>query len=99
MVFLHFKDSSGHLLAGVRVHVEGTTSGEFTSDGEGVVRLPSMRDGAYHLKFEKMGFTTKEQDLTLRGGQPDVIAVALSEASWPHTPTGRNTTRVRPPLP
>jgi mannose-6-phosphate isomerase-like protein (cupin superfamily) len=87
MVFLHFKDTSGHLLAGVRVQVDGTTSGEFTSDGEGVVRLPSMRDGAYHLKFEKMGFTPKEQDLTLRGGQPDVIAVALSAATTPE-PSG-----------
>jgi mannose-6-phosphate isomerase-like protein (cupin superfamily) len=93
MVFLHFKDSSGHLLAGVRVHVEGTTSGEFTSDGEGVVRLPSMRDGAYHLRFEKMGFTTKEQDLTLRAGQPDVIAVALSEATTPEPPGARGPAR------
>jgi hypothetical protein len=40
MVFLHIKDTSGHLLAGVRVQVDGTSSGEFTSDGEGVVRLP-----------------------------------------------------------
>jgi mannose-6-phosphate isomerase-like protein (cupin superfamily) len=93
MVFLHFKDTSGHLLAGVRVQVEGTTSGEFTSDGEGVVRLPSMRDGAYHLRFEKMGFTTKEQDLTLRAGQPDVIAVALDEATTPEPPGARGPAR------
>ena len=93
MVFLHFKDDTGHLLAGVRVQVDGTTSGEFTSDGEGSVRLPSMRDGVYHLKFEKMGFTTKEQDLTLRGGQPDVIAVSLSAATTPEPPGPRGSAR------
>ena len=103
MVFLHIKDTSGHLLAGVRVQVDGTSSGEFTSDGEGVVRLPSMRDGAYHLRFEKMGFTTKEQDLTLRAGQPDVIAVALSAATTPEPPGARGPARadalVTPPAP
>jgi mannose-6-phosphate isomerase-like protein (cupin superfamily) len=108
MVFLHFKDTSGHLLAGVRVQVQvdgtTTTSGEFTSDGEGVVRLPSMRDGAYHLRFEKMGFATKDQDLTLRGGQPDVIAVALSAATTPEPPGARGPARadgvlVTPPVP
>jgi mannose-6-phosphate isomerase-like protein (cupin superfamily) len=87
MVFLHVRDASGHVLSGVRVQVAGTASGEFTTDGEGVARLPSMRDGAYHLRFERMGFTTQERDVTLRGGQPDVIDVALSPASAPE-PTG-----------
>jgi mannose-6-phosphate isomerase-like protein (cupin superfamily) len=104
MVFLHVRDTSGHVLAGVRVQVDGTSSGEFTTDGEGVVRLPSMRDGAYLLRFERTGFTTLERDVTLRGGQPDVIAVALSAAPTPEPPGARGPGRsdailVTPPVP
>jgi mannose-6-phosphate isomerase-like protein (cupin superfamily) len=104
MIFLHVRDTSGHVLGGVRVQVDGTASGEFTTDGEGVVRLPSMRDGAYHLRFERMGFSTVERDLTLRGGQPDVIEVALSAATTPEPAGARGPGRadavvVTPPVP
>src|SRR5262249_9124588 len=50
LVFVHIRDSGGHLLRGVSVTVNGPTSGEFTTDVEGVVRLQSMRDGVYHLR-------------------------------------------------
>jgi mannose-6-phosphate isomerase-like protein (cupin superfamily) len=80
MVFVHVRDTSGHPLAGVRLQVDGAASGEFTTDGEGVVRLSSMRDGAYHLRFERKGFIELERELSLRGGQPDVIDVALAVA-------------------
>jgi mannose-6-phosphate isomerase-like protein (cupin superfamily) len=103
MVFIHVRDASGHVLSGVSVQVAGTASGEFTTDGEGVARLPSMRDGAYHLRFERMGFTTQERDVTLRGGQPDVIDVALSPASAPEPAGARGTGRadavLAPPAP
>jgi mannose-6-phosphate isomerase-like protein (cupin superfamily) len=104
MIFLHVRDTSGHVLGGVRVQVQGTASGEFTTDGEGVVRLPSMRDGAYHLRFERMGFSTVERDVTLRGGQPDVIEVALSVATTPEPAGARGPGRadavpVTPPAP
>jgi mannose-6-phosphate isomerase-like protein (cupin superfamily) len=104
MVFLHVRDASGHVLGGVRVQVDGTSSGEFTTDGEGVVRLPSMRDGAYHLRFERTGFTTLERDVTLRGGQPDVIAVALSLVPAPEPAGARGPGRAdavlaTPPVP
>jgi mannose-6-phosphate isomerase-like protein (cupin superfamily) len=89
-VFLHVRDTSARPLAGVRVLVDGTTSGEFTTDGEGVVRLQSMRDGPYHLRFEKEEFVAQERDLTLRRGEPDVIEVALAAAPPPPAP---------PPLP
>jgi mannose-6-phosphate isomerase-like protein (cupin superfamily) len=93
MVFVHVRDSGGHPLTGVRVLVDGTTSGQFTTDDEGVVRLPSMRDGPYHLRFEKNEFIATERDLTLRGGQPDVIDVALGTA--PPTPPAAP----KPPVP
>src|ERR1700682_5574521 len=104
MVFLHVRDTSGHVLAGVRVQVDGTVKGEVTTDGEGVARLPSMRDGAYHLRFERTGFTTQERDLSLRGGQPDVIEVALSAVPAPEPPGARGPGRAdavvaAPPVP
>src|SRR5215469_4533982 len=73
LVFLHVRDSGGRLLGGVRVTVDGPTSGEFTTDAEGVVRLQSVRDGVYRLRFEKTGFVAEERTVTIRGGQPDVI--------------------------
>jgi mannose-6-phosphate isomerase-like protein (cupin superfamily) len=85
-VFLHVRDTGGHVLAGVRVQMDGTTGGEFTTDGEGVVRLLSMRDGTYHLRFERSGFATQERELILRRGQPDVIDVALSVPAPPEAP-------------
>ena len=83
MVFVHVKDASGHPLPGVRLLLAGTAGGEFTTDDEGVVRIPSMHDGPYHLRFEKKEFIATERDLTLRGGQPDVIDVALGAAPPP----------------
>jgi quercetin dioxygenase-like cupin family protein len=80
LVFVHVRDASGHPLAGVSVLLDGLSSGEFATDGEGVVRIQAMRDGGYHLKFERQGYTTQERDLTLRRGQPDVIDVALADA-------------------
>jgi len=85
-VFVHVRDAGAHPLVGVRVVVDGTASGEFTTDGEGVVRLQSMRDGPYHLRFEKQEFIAQERDLTLRRGEPDVIDVALVAAPPPAAP-------------
>jgi mannose-6-phosphate isomerase-like protein (cupin superfamily) len=62
-----------------------------------------MRDGAYHLRFERMGFSTQERDLTLRGGQPDVIEVALSAATTsepgPRGPGRADAVLATPPAP
>jgi mannose-6-phosphate isomerase-like protein (cupin superfamily) len=97
MVFVHVKDTSGHPLPGVRLLLAGTATGEFTTDDEGVVRIPSMRDGPYHLRFERKEFIATDRDLTLRGGQPDVIDVALAAAPPPPPPAPPRST-VPPPL-
>src|SRR4051794_31893283 len=56
MVFIHIRTPDGRALSGVHVVLSGAASHEFTADFEGVVRLPSMADGAYHLRFEREGF-------------------------------------------
>jgi mannose-6-phosphate isomerase-like protein (cupin superfamily) len=86
MVFVHVKDTGGHPLPGVHVLLAGTVTGEFTTDDEGVVRLQSLRDGAYHLRFERSEFIAQERDVTLKRGQPDVIEVALDAAPPPEPP-------------
>ena len=73
-------------MSGVHVQVSGASTGQFTTDIEGTVRLPSMRDGSYHLLFERGGFTAVQRELTLRGGRPDVIDVVLSIAPPPEPP-------------
>jgi len=78
MVFVHVRDMNGRSLAGVRVVLDGPISGEFTTDVEGVIRLRSMRDGTYHLRFDRKGFSSQERELTIRGGQPDVVDITLS---------------------
>jgi mannose-6-phosphate isomerase-like protein (cupin superfamily) len=99
LVFVHVRDTSGHPLADVRLRVYGTTSGEFTTDGEGVIRLKSMRDGGYFLRFEKEGLTTLERELTLRRGQPDVIEVTLNAVPPPEPPAPPSPPPPAPPPP
>src|SRR6266849_4692409 len=80
MVFVRVRDTNGRSLAGVRLVMDGATPGEFTTDVEGVIRLRSMQDGAYHLRFDRKGFSSQERELTIRGGQPDVVDITLSVA-------------------
>ena len=87
-------------MAGVQVQVSGASTGQFTTDIEGTVRLPSMRDGSYHLLFERNGFTAVQRELTLRGGRPDVIDVVLSIVPAPEPPVlPEPTSQPLPPAP
>jgi mannose-6-phosphate isomerase-like protein (cupin superfamily) len=81
MVFVHVKNAMGRPMMGVHLVVSGASAGEFTTDVEGTIRLRSMKDGAYHLRFEREGFVPLQHELTLRAGEPDVIDVVLSVAA------------------
>src|SRR5436190_6836978 len=72
VVFVHVRNSTGSPLASVHVIVSGAAKRDIVTDDEGVVRLQSMADGAYHLRFESTGFVPLERDLTLKGGLPDL---------------------------
>ena len=83
MVFVRVRNSEGRPLAGVHVVVSGAATRDMTTDFEGLVRLPTMADGAYHVRFDREGFVSLEQDLTLKGGQPEVVNVVLNAAPAP----------------
>jgi mannose-6-phosphate isomerase-like protein (cupin superfamily) len=78
MVFVHVTNTAGRPVPDVRLQIDGVMPGQFKTDIEGTIRLTAMRDGAYHLRFEKAGFSAMERALTLRGGQPDVLNVVLT---------------------
>ena len=86
MVFVRVRNAEGRPLPGVHVVMSGAASRDLTTDFEGLIRLSSMADGAYHLLFEREDFMTLEQDLTLKRGLPDVLNVTLSEAPPPEPP-------------
>ncbi len=86
MVFVHVRNSDGRPLPEAHVVVTGAASRDMTTDYEGIVRLQSMADGAYHLHFEREGFVGLDKDLTLKGGLPDVLDVALTAAPPPEPP-------------
>ncbi|HWW82950.1 MAG TPA: carboxypeptidase regulatory-like domain-containing protein [Vicinamibacterales bacterium] len=78
MVFVHVKNTAGRPLPDVRLQMDGATPGQFKTDIEGTIRLTAMRDGSYHLHFERPGYSVMERSLTLHGGQPDVVDVVLT---------------------
>jgi mannose-6-phosphate isomerase-like protein (cupin superfamily) len=83
MVFVHVRNSEGRPLSGVHVVVSGAATRDMTTDFEGIVRLPTMADGAYHVRFDREGFVSLEQDLTLKAGQPEVVNVVLDVVPAP----------------
>jgi len=86
MVFVHVRNSEGRPLSGVHVVVSGVAARDMTTDFEGIVRLQSMADGVYHVRFDREGFVSLEQDLTLKAGQPEVVNVVLNAAPEPPPP-------------
>jgi mannose-6-phosphate isomerase-like protein (cupin superfamily) len=77
------RDRSGTPLPGARILVSGPMTREATSGPNGTAAFAGLRDGPYRLRFEHEGFITLERELTVRGGQPAIIDVALDPAPPP----------------
>jgi len=86
LVFVRVRDNNNRPIDSVRLQMFGPANGEFMTDGEGVIRLKSLRDGMYLFRFEKEGLATFEKQLSFRGGQPDVVNIVLSPAPPPEPP-------------
>jgi Carboxypeptidase regulatory-like domain/Cupin domain len=80
------RDQNGESLAGVRVTLSGTSSGEFTTGAAGTAIIPDLKPGPYRLRLEHDGFVTLEREFTLASGAWNPIDVVLSAAPPPPPP-------------
>ena len=81
---VHSDDGAG--IGEAHVVLSGDASGEFTTGGAGTAILPRLTDGTYHLRIERSGFITLEQDFTVHNGAPAVVDVTLHTAPAPPPP-------------
>jgi mannose-6-phosphate isomerase-like protein (cupin superfamily) len=79
-------DRSGNPLADVEVAVSGPSDRAGKTDANGTLAYKGMGAGTYRLRFAHEGFITLEREVTLRGGTPGRVDVALSVAPKPADP-------------
>jgi mannose-6-phosphate isomerase-like protein (cupin superfamily) len=79
-------DRSGNALADVEVTVSGPSDRAGKTDANGTLAYKGMGAGTYRLRFAHEGFITLEREVTLRGGTPGRVDVALSVAPKPVEP-------------
>lgn len=72
--------AKGIPLAGVQIHVEGTSFGTL-SDEKGRYSLPSVPAGPHRLRVIHLGFGTVTQDITVAPGQRVTADFALHETA------------------
>ena len=46
----------------------------------GIARFLTVKPGDYHLRFDRDGFVSLERDLTVKGGAPVDLEIALADA-------------------
>jgi hypothetical protein len=85
-VRLSVKDQNGGSLAGVRLVVSGSASGEFTTGAAGTAILPIPKAGVVRVRCEHDGFVTLEREFTASNGAWNPIEVVLNEAPAPPPP-------------
>ena len=85
-ITIQVTNSSGLPLANVQVTAQGPASRDGVSAEDGSIRFANVRPGAYRLKFVREGSITLERDITVRGGEAQLVDVTLSAAPPPPKP-------------
>jgi mannose-6-phosphate isomerase-like protein (cupin superfamily) len=78
-------DADGAPVAGARVTVTGPAERSGTTE-MGRLAFENLPAGAYHLRFERDGFTPVERDLNARGTVPIDVKVTMTPAPRPMPP-------------
>lgn len=91
------RDQSGNPLEGVNV-ISGPNR-LVATDAKGVATIPALPDGSYRFRFEREGFIQFEREVTIKGGRPAQIEVALRGAPVPPPPPAPVEAPPPPPSP
>ena len=82
-IALTVTDSKGSPFANVTVEMDGVASATRTTDSAGQTSFPSLRPGAYRLRFSGDGVVAFEREITVRAGTIEKPAITLTAAAPP----------------
>ena len=90
-------DKTGNPVPDMKITASGDVQREATTTAGGVGRFLTVKPGEDRLRFEHDGFVTLERDVTVKGGAPLDLEVAVTAAPPPPKPPPPPPTSVNAP--